>query len=1436
MADPNIYTVGWICAIKPEIVAARAFLDEEHKEPMASFQHDNNTYTRGKMANHSVVIAVLPKWEYGIAPAATVARDMLRTFPNIRIGLMVGVGGGVPSHKHDIRLGDVVIASRDHRIGGVFQYDYGRRIQDQPFETTGVLNQPPQSLLTAVASLEGTFELDGHQLNAAVEEVLKRRPRLRKSYSRPPLDHDRLFRSNITHPPGSSGDCSKERCAADPANLVPRNERGEDEDNPAVHYGLIASANQLMKDAQERDLAAEKGVLCFEMEAAGLMNHFPCLVVRGICDYSDTHKNQDWQGFAAMMAAAYAKDLLWQIAPNKVEMETRLAEILESIEANQSQHLQTMNETKATVEAIRYDSHVGKVRNWLSPPDTSTNYNHARESRHEGTGSWFINSTGFAEWKLGSRQHLWLYGLPGCGKTVLSTKVLDHLKEMDDYVTLEFFFDFNDTGKQKPDDMCRSLVFQLYTKQVARKVLDDLMASHDYGQKQPTTQALFRCLWTMIQVSGKLYIVLDALDECDKRKELLEWMRDFISCPDLAHVQLIVTGRPEEEFKADVARWIGETNCIPLDKASVSADIWSYIGARLKQSKGFSKWTSTPAILRNIQDEVGGKADGMFRWAACQLDSLETCLDREELEAALKALPRDLNTTYDRILQNIPENRKKKAILLLQFLVYSKRPLTLQEAVDAIAVRVEDGKFFDPEYRLPRPTEITRYCPSLVDLVETRDAVRADSVLQLAHFSVKEYLLRINAEGFRGEEAQISITQTCLLYLRSVEEDGVDKIRTRFPLARYAAEIWMDHAKPAESSKDIVGTIVDFLQNATGFRVWARLFNPERPWAPDPGLPEASSLYYACQKGLTATVTKLLLDIQDVNAQGGYFGNALQGASERGHKEIAQMLIDNGANVNAQGGKYGNALQGASERGHKEIVQMLIDNGANVNAQGGEYGNALQGASQEGHGEIAQMLIDNGANVNAQGGKYGNALQGASERGHKEIVQMLIDNGANVNAQGGEYGSALQGASERGHKEIVQILVDNGADVNAQGGSFGSALQAASERGHKEIAQILVDNGADVNTQGGGCGNALQAASERGHKEIAQILVDNGADVNSRGGGHGNALRAASQKGHGEIAQMLINNGADVNAQGGGSGNALQAASEGGHTEIAQMLIDNGADVNSQGGGVGNALQAASEGGHTEIAQMLIDNGADVNAQGGSFGSALQAASRGGCREIAQILIDNGADVNTQGGGFGNALQAASDGGHKETVQILIDNGANVNAQGGSFGNALQAASFGGHKEIVQNLIKNGADINTQGGYFSSTLQAASFGGHKEVIQILIDNGANINAQGGEYGNTLQAASYRGHNEIVQILVDSSANVNSQGGKYGNALQAASYRGHKEIVQILIDNGANINSQGGKYGNALQAASEGGHTEIAQMLIDNGADVDTQGGDCGNAL
>lgn len=327
------YTVGWICALVTEYVAAQLLLDEVHQGPQSLAANDTNDYTLGRIAKHNVVIAVMPDGEYGLSSATGVVKDMLHSFPNVRISLMVGIGGGAPSSQHDIRLGDVVVSAPRNGHSGVFQYDFGKAIGGQGFQTTGFLNQPPVLLRTALSGLRSHHEVHGHQIMETVRKLTRGgSKRLRLSYQRPDPSSDRLYRSEFAHPADAGTVDCQTSCGAEPASLVKRQPRDlEEGEDPVIHYGLIASANTLMKDASIRDkFANEKGVMCFEMEAAGLMNQFPCLVIRGICDYSDTHKNKEWQGYAAMTAAAYAKELLSRIPPRQIEAEARITDVLGS--------------------------------------------------------------------------------------------------------------------------------------------------------------------------------------------------------------------------------------------------------------------------------------------------------------------------------------------------------------------------------------------------------------------------------------------------------------------------------------------------------------------------------------------------------------------------------------------------------------------------------------------------------------------------------------------------------------------------------------------------------------------------------------------------------------------------------------------------------------------------------------------------------------------------------------------------------------------------------------------------------------------------------------------------------------------------------------------------------------------------------------------------
>ncbi|KAJ5979050.1 hypothetical protein N7501_002392 [Penicillium viridicatum] len=290
------------------------------------FHPEDYTYALGRIWRHNVVISAPPEGEYGSFSAARVATKMLQTYRNIRICLIVGSGSGAPSQKHDIRLGDIVVGIQPNDPIAVLQYDLGKTVKGQPFEPIGFLDQPP-ILRRAVYGLQAQYERGGQKLDDAVNKIIEREPRLRKKCQRPDLASDRLYQSHIVHVMDSELPCAV-LCGDDPSCLVSRSPRTEYDDNPAIHYGLIASANQLMEDASIRDELAQKDILCFEMEAAGMMNHFPCLVIRGISDYADSHKNKDWQWYAAMVSAAYAKDILRRIVPRQVVHEAKSIDIL----------------------------------------------------------------------------------------------------------------------------------------------------------------------------------------------------------------------------------------------------------------------------------------------------------------------------------------------------------------------------------------------------------------------------------------------------------------------------------------------------------------------------------------------------------------------------------------------------------------------------------------------------------------------------------------------------------------------------------------------------------------------------------------------------------------------------------------------------------------------------------------------------------------------------------------------------------------------------------------------------------------------------------------------------------------------------------------------------------------------------------------------------
>ncbi|KAI0098563.1 TPR-like protein [Nemania sp. FL0031] len=306
--DHGAYTIGWVCALSEEMTAAMAMLDTTH-DNLPQPPSDYNNYCLGSIGEFNIAIAGLPSGDIGSHSASVVAARMLATFPNLKIGVMVGIGGGVPSKEHDIRLGDIVVSVPANGFGGVVQHDMGKNTKDGGWVRIGSLNGPPSVLKTTISKLRSLHQIRGSKIEFYLSEMVGRYPKLSPQFTRQESYPDILYEPEPEDPKAFQGWKEVERPPRQP------------HDSTQIHYGLISSGNQVIKSGRVRDEISARlgGVLCFEMEAAGLMNELPCVVVRGICDYADAHKNGLWQEYAAAVAAAYTKELITALPTSILE-------------------------------------------------------------------------------------------------------------------------------------------------------------------------------------------------------------------------------------------------------------------------------------------------------------------------------------------------------------------------------------------------------------------------------------------------------------------------------------------------------------------------------------------------------------------------------------------------------------------------------------------------------------------------------------------------------------------------------------------------------------------------------------------------------------------------------------------------------------------------------------------------------------------------------------------------------------------------------------------------------------------------------------------------------------------------------------------------------------------------------------------------------------
>ncbi|KAL4879895.1 hypothetical protein BJY04DRAFT_219700 [Aspergillus karnatakaensis] len=971
------YSVAVVCALPKEQTAAIAMLDERHPDLLNPI-HDHNAYTLGSMSNHNVVIACLPKGLIGTNSAATVATQMISTFPSVRFGLMVGVGGGVPPA---VRLGDVVVSVPTDGFPGVVQWDLGKAEQDDTFRQTGRLNNPSSLLLTALTKLESKHTMEGSSISRHLEDMLARYPRLTSTYARSDNLRDVCFQSDYPHvsTPSTQSESNMgnypindgtvcEYC--DPQRSLNRQPREME-----IHYGLIASGNQVVKDAIVRDRINERlggKVLCFEMEAAGLMNSFPCAIIRGICDYCDSHKNKDWQGHAAALAAALAKELLALIPTLQVAETKRAADVLSSISNTVNRIGEDVDTIRDSVSSIHYSQQVQLrkyIREWLSVIDYEAIHTDVHRNYQEGTGIWFLDDRRFQAWisEEASQSSRMLYcpGIPGAGKTTMVSMVVNYLRSelhrdpgMKAKTGVAFIYCSHERHQsQSSTDLFASLLSQLsLDRDKLPSAVESLYHRNSQGRSRPSRHAVLEQLQDVVAEISVVYVIIDALDECPDETTRRELLSEMSRLQDVTDLRLMVTSRP--------GILTGTGHMTELSIRANETDIQNYVRHRIHCLSRVIR--DEMALQHEIEARISKAANGMFLLARLYLDSLKekhtikaTHRELETLESGNEKLAQAYKSAFARIGGGL-------ARTLLSWVVCSKRMLMTDELAHALAV--EKGTRDLDMTNLCDLEEIVSFCAGLVVLDRETNTVR------MIHSTAKDYFLRTFSECF--PEVNEEITIVCLIYLTyKVFESGACRSDQEFkernmnyPLFAYAAQFWAEHytecmTPPEDYAISFLTHMGNVAAATEAFVLQDTFLDKQRTSYSRKELEAFTGAHLAALLGLEGLILPLS-DKISIDAVNGYSRRPLLYAVMMGHLDTVRVLLDMNVTVNAGDKNGSTALHFAAWKGHLKIVKLLVKKGADIRCRDYGYGTPVTWTIDGGSLPMLKHLLQRSPSLN----------------------------------------------------------------------------------------------------------------------------------------------------------------------------------------------------------------------------------------------------------------------------------------------------------------------------------------------------------------------------------------------------------------------------------------------------------------------------------------
>ncbi|OBT51264.1 hypothetical protein VE04_08627 [Pseudogymnoascus sp. 24MN13] len=844
------------------------------------------------------------------------------------------------------------------------------------------------------------------------------------------------------------------------------------------------------------------------------------------------------------------------------------------------------------------------IIDWLSPINYASQQSDFIARRQEGTGQWLLYSTEFQHWLSHNQQILFCPGMPGAGKTMLASIVIDHLYakyQTDSSVGIAYLYcNFRRQDEQKPVDLLASLLKRLLEGRPNLPIsMKDLYGQHKSKQTRPSFVEISTELRSIIASFPTTFIVIDALDECQVSDGgLTKFLSEILRLQTNTGANLLVTSRfiPHivEEFQGAPS----------LEIRASDGDVKRYLDGQSSRLPSFVRRNLD--MQEQIKTEIIKAVDGMFLLAQLHLESLIGKRSPKAIKTALGKLPTG-SEAYDFAYKEAMEriegqiaNSQDLAKQALAWIICSKRPLTTLELQHALAVEI--GQSSLDEENLPEIEDVVSVCAGLVTIDE------GSGIVRLVHYTTQEYFERTWISWFHN--AHEDITKTCVTYLLfSTFQSGFcftdDEFEARLrlnPLYDYAARNWALYV--CEDPTEVDDLILDFLQNDAAVSASGQVVMVVPSVSRDysQGVPRKMrgthlAAYFGLEKAMTALLKKgHHPDYQDDDSD----GTPLSWAVWRGHEVVAKLLLAT-ASVDVNSETTGaTPLRLAVLKGHEGCMKLLLATaGVDVNAKD-RYGNtALIFAVWKGSkGMVKLLLATASVDINFKNSGGESPLYISARLGHAEVVKLLLTMpGIDIDIRDHRGVTPLSIAAENGHEEVVKLLLATGSvDINSKTASGYKPMLCAAWNGHAEVVKLLLTMpGIDIDPRDQWGLTPLWAAAKNGYEEVVKlILATNSVDIDSKDNNGDTLLSMAVANGKEEVVKLLLaTNSVDIDSKNIKGQTPLWAAAANGHDKMVKLLLATGSvDIDSKDNNGDTPLWIAAANGQDKMVKLLESSGA----------------------------------------------------------------------------------------------------------------------------------------------------------------------------------------------------------------------------------------------------